>query len=496
MESFINEKFFRKWFKPNLLWLIIIVGIAVRFVFQTGHIFSDDAYYSYLSYSLLEGSFTDNYLGYPVFPLRIGQISLTAFAFRLFGISEFATLVFPFLFSIINLILVYKLTFLLTKESGIALIATFLTAFFPTDIMFATINFPDLINVFFINLGIYFLLKSYLQNSRKTAIWGGIFLFLSMQFKENIYYISILLGILLIYVLVKHKYLNFQILVALIFIGLNTVLEGFIYLIVHNDLFYRLTITNLNYQFSYYDFFPYTAQKFSGSKNYIKNLFDQIFLVNGKSIFLRRFYLFIPIIASIQSFVNKRKKENLLLNLWFFGIAVLMIAFTTSFTEYKPLDLQRSWYIYPLVMPMIILSAQFIARFKRYITILLLIIYTLGSLIMCHHYESYFNSSNLNSLKTFLTKHPNKKIFTDHFTKYSIDLIRRYKKLSKSERILGDDFNFDKVKSGNWILYNKKHIDELRMQKYKFPDFSVLKNNNYKQVAVFSEFIFYEKVIQ
>ena len=48
--------------------------------------------------------------------------------------------------------------------------AAFLMAFFPTDIIFATIGFPDLINVFFINLGIYFLIKSYKTNRNLLVV--------------------------------------------------------------------------------------------------------------------------------------------------------------------------------------------------------------------------------------------------------------------------------------------------------------------------------------
>ena len=142
-----------------------------------------------------------------------------------------------------------------------SLIAAFLAALFPTDIIFATIGFPDLINIFFINLGIYFLLKSYHKRNKSQLLSEGFSLFLSMQFKENIYYVLILLIILLVYFLFKKKHLNLQLLIGLFFIMGNYLVEGFIYLLLHNDFFYRITITYTNYSYSYYDFFPYTAQK-------------------------------------------------------------------------------------------------------------------------------------------------------------------------------------------------------------------------------------------
>ncbi len=175
-------------------------------------------------------------------------------------------------------------------------------AFFPTDIIFATIGFPDLINVFLINLGIFFLLNSFYQNRIVLAFAGGISFFLSMQFKENIYYVLILLIILLVYFFFKKKHLNLQLLIGILFIIGNYLVEGSIYLLLHNDFFYRISITNINYSYSYYDFFPYTAQKLSGSKNYFRNLFDQIVMINAKSIFLRRFYLLLPIVAQCRLF--------------------------------------------------------------------------------------------------------------------------------------------------------------------------------------------------
>ncbi|MDZ7623288.1 MAG: glycosyltransferase family 39 protein [Ignavibacteriaceae bacterium] len=473
--------------------LVILVAVLLRLYFQIGHIFSDDSYYSYLSHTLLNGDFAHEYLGYPVFPLRMAFIGLTAFSMKVFGTNEFATLFFPFLFSLLNILLVYKTAQLFTGNNRIAIYAALLIAFFPTDVIFATIGFADLINIFFINVGIYFLLISHYQKKIYLAFIGGASFFLSMQFKENIYYALILLFILFVYSLIKNKHLNIQLLIGILFIVGNYLIEGFIYLLLHNDFFYRITITNINYNYSYYDFFPYTAQKVSDSKNYFRNLFDQIFIINAKSIFLRRFYLFLPIATSIQTYINFRKKEQPLLNFWFWGTAILMIVFTTSFNEYKPLDLARSWYIYPLLMPMIILSSIFINRFSKLIRNGLIAIYILGSLIMCFEYENFFDKDNLNSLKSFLRDNPAKMIYTDHFTKYSVDLIREYKS-DNSNRILGNDFDFNQISKGDWILFNKKHIEELQMQKHQLPDFNVLTTGQFKVVASFNDFIFYERL--
>jgi 4-amino-4-deoxy-L-arabinose transferase-like glycosyltransferase len=473
---------------------IITVAVAIRLYFKIGHVFSDDAYYSYLSYTILNGDFTAEYLGYPIFPLRIFHLIITTFFYNLFGINETATILFPFIISIANLILVYKLTKFITDDEKTALLSLIFIAFFPTDIIFTTINFADSSNVFFINLGIYFLYKSYKSNQNILSVAAGLCFFFSMQFKENIFYTAILLIILLVYLFIKDKNLNTQIVIALIFVVLNVILEGVIYLFVHQDFFYRLTILSQNYNYSYYDFYPYTAEKFSGVKNLWRNLFDQIFLINSRAIFIRRFYLFLPIVAFIKSVINIKKREHLLLTFWFVGTLILLIAFTTSFSEYKPLDLKRSWYIYPLLAPTIILSAIAINQLKIYLKYFLVGIYIIGGIIMTTHYEIYFDKENISALKVFLSEHPEKKIFTDHFTKYSVDLLREYKDLTKSNRILGENFKWEFVKSGEWVLFNQNHIDELKLQKYHFPKFAILQSNLFNRIDQFGDFIIYERM--
>jgi hypothetical protein len=215
-------------------------------------------------------------------------------------------------------------------------------------------------------------------------------------------------------------------------------------------------------------------------------------VINTKSIFLRRFYLFLPLISVLQTFFSIKKKEQTILTFWFWGTAILMIALTTSFSEYKPLDLARSWYIYPLMMPMVILAAIFINRFSKLIKTGLIIIYIIGSLIMCFEYQIFFDKENLNSLKAFLRDNPAKTIYTDHFTKYSVDLIREYN--ADSKRILRANFDFNEIREGNWVIFNTKHIEELQIQKYQFPDFSILNSNQFRKVISFNDFIFYEKL--
>ena len=473
----------------------MLAGIIIRLYFHIGHIFSDDAYYSFLGHALLVNSFPGNYLGYPVFPLRINEIFLYALSFKIFGINEFATEVFPFIFSILNILLTYILAKALTKDEITSLLASFLISFFPTDIVFATIGFPDLINVFFINLGILCLVKAYETKKILLSIISGICFFASMQFKENTYYFLIMLSIIWIYLLVNKKPHHYLVAIPIILICSNILLEGIFYLIKEGQFFYRLEITESNYRYSYYDFFPHTAfQAIGNGKSIWLALIYQVFIINLRSIFLRRFYLFLPLIALIWSYIALRKKKYNLLCFWFLGLVILFAGFTTSFSQYKPLDLHRSWYIYPMLMPVIIFSAMFIAGLKNYLKYIVVGLYIFFSIVMCKGYEVYFGKENGNKFKNFIKGNRDKVIYTDPFTKYSIDLLRNYKDETDSKRILGKDFDLLQIPNGAWIVFNQKHLDELKLQKHNFPKFTLLNSKHFKLLGSFEDFKIYEKV--
>ena len=129
----------------NILYLsiILLAAFLYRMYFFMGHVFSDDAYFNYLAYTLYKGQFLQDYLGYSVSPLRIGLLSLTAVSFKLFGPNELATTIFPMFFSLLNIILTYKLIKLITKSSRVGLIGAEMMALYTTDVVFASINFSD-----------------------------------------------------------------------------------------------------------------------------------------------------------------------------------------------------------------------------------------------------------------------------------------------------------------------------------------------------------------
>jgi len=105
-----------------------------------GHVFSDDSYYSQLAISFLEGTYPQNFIGYPIDLARKLITVLTAAGFALFGYNEIGSVAFSFLFSLFSIGLIYAITVELFDKKT-ALISAFVLSIFPIDIIFATLNF-------------------------------------------------------------------------------------------------------------------------------------------------------------------------------------------------------------------------------------------------------------------------------------------------------------------------------------------------------------------
>lgn len=145
-------------------------------------------------------------------------------------------------------------------------------------------------------------------------------------------------------------------------------------------------------------------------------------------------------------------------------------------------------------MPVVILSSMFLSGLKRNIKVFVVCLFLIFSLVMCRSYETYFSKNNLLKFKNYIRENSSKVIYTDPFTKYSIDLLRDYKNNDVSRKILGKDFDFMKIPYGDWVVYNKKHLDELKLQKHKFPKFNILDSKNFKEIASIGDYKVFERV--
>ncbi len=164
---------------------VIALAIMVRIVCFVGLIGSDDLTYNYRAYEVLTGTFApqpDHQAS------RIGLILPVAAAFRIFGINEVSSVVFPFVCGL--------LTFGLVLWVGIAylgwwigLMAGCLYAFLPIDMFQASILLPDLPAATCIAISAVLMYRGEPEDARKHArvsmLLAGLFLGGAYLIKET-----------------------------------------------------------------------------------------------------------------------------------------------------------------------------------------------------------------------------------------------------------------------------------------------------------------------
>jgi hypothetical protein len=258
---------------------------------------------------------------------------------------------------------------------------------------------------------------------------------------------------------------------------------------------YRLHLVEENYKYCYYDFFPYlkNAESLTGF-NYFIAVLHQIFIENLKDIFLRRFYLFIPLLALVQSILLMRIERSKGIVFWFLGIVILFAVMTTSFSAYKPLNLTFSWHLYPIFFPSIILASSFINRFSVKIKSIFFTILIAASLVMTNEYQNYFAVEQKNEFKEFIRKHNIELIYTDHQTKYGIDLIDGYPKLRRTKIVTGIEIPINNIPPNSFVIYNPDVVNELMKQGHRFKLFSELYSGEFELVDVLARYEIYRKL--
>jgi len=475
-----------------ILFLILVFAAIIRSIFFSGLVFSDDSYYNWLAYQYKTSANSIDYLGYPILLIRKLSLFFTVFSYNVIGYNEKAGILFPFIFSLLSIILIYKITQNLFSNEKISLTAAFLTAFMPVDVIFASINFSDLSCVFFINIGIYFFIRALKEKKNQYSIYAGLFLSLSFLIKEYAYYYCIILLSVFIFYTVKKEKHNYLFIIPVLIVVFFLFIEGLFYKAFTNNFLYRLKIFQDNYRYCYYDFFPYTLTIGEvGYNKYIVGLVRHIF-VNIKFILIRRYYVALPLLSIVQGYFLFKKKEQKFLLIWFWGLLVLLPMMTVSLSAYAPIELRRTWYIYPLIFPCCILSASLLSKLKPVYLNIVLGLYVFAAVVMSVEFQKFFDVHNNNLFKQFIRIHPEKIIYTDHHTAYGIRLIQEYK-TNEQVKLLTNTNSLD-VKQGELVVYSQPVIDELKKQNYFFPDLTRLTTENYKLIDNFGQFEVFEKI--
>jgi 4-amino-4-deoxy-L-arabinose transferase-like glycosyltransferase len=137
----------------KLLLALLIAAVVVRGLFFTGGIRGSDAFaYAQHAYDIASGNYDLNSI-YFFYGFRYFVLLPTALSFLIFGVNDLSACVFPYLFSLLHVVIIYYLgKTAFSKEIGI--IAAGLTIIYPLDISSANCVSPDSFIPFLTSLSI------------------------------------------------------------------------------------------------------------------------------------------------------------------------------------------------------------------------------------------------------------------------------------------------------------------------------------------------------
>jgi hypothetical protein len=85
-------------------------------------------------------------------------------------------------------------------------------------------------------------------------------------------------------------------------------------------------------------------------------------------------------------------------------------------------------------------------------------------------------------------------IYTDHFDKYNLDVVLKYKDTNQIRIFTGRNFDPGIIKPGEWVFIDDKAISELKQQGYEFTDFSFVNSKHFNLVFYNNTVKIFEKL--
>ncbi|MCB9476840.1 MAG: glycosyltransferase family 39 protein [Deltaproteobacteria bacterium] len=319
----------RRW----ILAALLVTGVVLRFWCFSGLVGSDDLSYAHNAHALLEGAYQP--IASPL-SNRIGHIGLIAFFFGVLGVSEYALIASPLLFSMLQIVLAYAFLHRIGRPRA-ALIAAGYLAVAPWDVVFATRGYPDLPSAALFAAFVTLLLVAATARGRsRTAIAFGAGLCLGAAYlvKEMVILQMLYWAPALLWVAWREKQLRIRDLAAAGIGAVCVVLgEGIGYYAATGDFLFRFHGVDTGYN----------QTVWSGTALY-QNLVQRVFVIGPRSLLFDNVYLMGfalgPILYLGTSW--KDRPMRLILGWLLFDIAYF-VAGSSSLTAYNPLPLFRRY---------------------------------------------------------------------------------------------------------------------------------------------------------
>lgn len=340
--------------------LMLIISFIIRLACFTGLIASDDLGYSHYAQLIASGKYIPELHHYAI---RYGLLVPVSIIYRIFGVSEWTTIILPLFLSTLSVSLLMAISLRLSSNLRVALISGILFATFPLQLRFATILVPETIAEFYVLIGILIYLHPKTRKSLLLGMASGFFLGIAYLTKELALFITFAL---ILDAVIKRQwrqsfYVGFGLAIVLI-------LENTYYLAMSGDLMFR------QHAMIHHNLSPSAIEAnqdiyYRLLKSYPRKLFIPNIDFGLHSIFC--FILLIPALLKLKA----NKQKAVLLSLWLLFPGLYLNFGTSNLSHYFVLP-AYSRYMELVFPPLFILSAIFLERhiFKRKITAYILIL--------------------------------------------------------------------------------------------------------------------------
>jgi 4-amino-4-deoxy-L-arabinose transferase-like glycosyltransferase len=501
------------WKSDVFLLLILLFAIALRVYEFRGFGAVDDAAYAKIAHEIAQGRFSPGtYEGPAVFPLRVGILYPTALLFRYFGVSEWSMVFFPFLLSVLTVLLAYFCTNYFFGHRA-ALLAAAIWAILPVDAFYATILVPDLPSAFFASLAVFviLLLASSRVGYRPVGMIGGlgagVLLGVSWLCKESVVYLAPFCAFLMIATVRQDWRRNFPIWIGVGFGSFSVLLaEMYFYRVATGDWLFHFHEMERNYRQHTNAFFVPGSKLAAAGSGFHEAVLRRLLVSGPMTIFLKSQFLYLPLFAAIAVLhaIYWRNKSFLIPAVWFVTLVLMFNFSSSSFTSYVPLVLFDR-YLYPILLPATMLSAGFLANLFTskdkgqdekirkegvFWGVLIVLVLALISVFQNYSNRKWYTGwvSEVKAVSTLLK--PSDRLYTDILSIHGLDFFWGYPE--KMAIVNFEDMaRSTRIHANSYVLVNRKYLDWLaskagwwptKSEQYRKPEFYDLAPASWKRI--------------
>lgn len=438
---------------------ILLVALLVRCVFFVGVNYAldqDEGIYLDQARNMLRGEYRVNFTDKPAdyipdpaeaFQFRYPMVVAPAVFFYLFGINDGAAGAFALLCSLGAVFLTHRIARLFADEPS-ALLAAFLHALFPLDVMFATRLMPDGPMALFFWLAVYLLIRA--DRCPVPTGWrprwdreglflaSGVAVGMCYFIKLSTVFIAGVMGVYVLASIISTQRLNWR--YGLVGVGFFMVLcaEGLCYYAQGDDFWLNLKMNTRVFEGKIVNESPVKIEVIPGVFNfwimdptitwyYTRQIFESL---NPFTPSLLGWFWAVGLAAVAVIFRNRDRGQYvvaawfvvLYLMLEFMPVRILFNQDGVSLNYY--LVSQRMRYMTVVTLPTVLLCAVFARRLSRFwMRSLVVAVLAVTSVASIQYYHGWFRAgvASLNDAAELLAKLTPRLIYTDYIARNHFD---------------------------------------------------------------------------